>query len=50
MNIYVGRLSLELTDEELRRAFMAFGEVTSVAVMNDKCMWSAKVGQFGLQN
>jgi RNA recognition motif-containing protein len=50
MNIYVGNLSLELTAEKLGRAFMAFGEVASVTVMNDKCMWSAKVGQFSLQN
>ena len=25
MNIYVGNLSLEVTDEELQREFMAFG-------------------------
>ncbi len=36
MNIYVGNLSLEVTEEELRREFMAFGEVISVNIMNDK--------------
>ena len=36
MNIYVGNLSLEVTEEELRREFMAFGEVTSVSIITDK--------------
>jgi len=36
MNIYVGNLSLEVTEEELRREFMAFGEVISITIMNDK--------------
>ena len=36
MNIYVRNLSLEVTEEELRREFMAFGEVISVTIMNDK--------------
>ena len=29
MNIYVGNLSLEVTEGELRREFVAFGEVVS---------------------
>jgi len=36
MNIYVGNLSLKVTEEELRREFRTFGEVTSVTIMNDK--------------
>ena len=36
MNIYVGNLSLEVTEEDLRQAFEAFGEVTSAAVIKDK--------------
>ena len=36
MNIYVGNLSLEFTEGELRQGFMAFGEVVSVTIMNDK--------------
>ena len=36
INIYVGNLTLEVTGEELRREFMAFGEVISITVMNDK--------------
>ena len=36
MNIYVGNLSSEVTEEDLRQAFEAFGEITSVAVIKDK--------------
>ena len=36
MKIYVGNLSYEVTEEELRQEFAAFGEVTSVKVMTDK--------------
>ena len=36
MNSYVGNLSLEVTEGELRQEFMAFGEVISVTIMNDK--------------
>ncbi len=42
MNIYVGNLSLEVTEEELRREFMAFGEVISVIIMNDKYIGSGQ--------
>jgi RNA recognition motif-containing protein len=30
MNIYVGNISLEVTEEELRREFMVFGQVMFV--------------------
>ncbi len=36
MNIYVGNLSYEVTEEELQQEFKAFGEVTSVRVITDK--------------
>ncbi len=36
MNIFVGNISVEVTDEELRQEFMAFGEVISVTIMDDK--------------
>jgi len=36
MNIYVGNLSYEVTEEELKQEFMAFGEVTSVRIITDK--------------
>ncbi|MBA7702708.1 hypothetical protein ES703_111478 [subsurface metagenome] len=36
MNIYVGNLSREATEEELRQEFMAFGQVTTVSIIKDK--------------
>ena len=36
MNIYVGNLSREATEEELRQEFAAFGEVASVNIIKDK--------------
>jgi RNA recognition motif-containing protein len=36
MNIFVGNLSFETTDEDLRTEFAAFGELTSVNVLKDK--------------
>ncbi len=36
MNIYVGNLSREVTDEELRAEFEAFGKVESVNIIKDK--------------
>ena len=47
MNIYVGNLSLEVTEEELRREFMAFGEVISVIIMKDKCIGSGQLHGYG---
>ncbi len=36
MNIYVGNLSPDVTDEAIRGAFESFGEVTSAKVIKDK--------------
>jgi RNA recognition motif-containing protein len=36
MNIYVGNLSYEVTEEDLKQAFEAFGEVESVKIIKDK--------------
>ena len=36
MKIYVGNLSYDVTEEELRQEFQAFGEVESVSVITDK--------------
>ncbi len=36
MNIYVGNLSREVTEEELREAFEAFGQITSARIITDK--------------
>ncbi|MFC1874852.1 RNA recognition motif domain-containing protein [Chloroflexota bacterium] len=47
MNIYVGNLSLEVTEGELQREFMAFGEVLSVTIMNDKYIGSGQPRGYG---
>ena len=36
MNIYVGNLSANVGEDELRQAFEAFGQVESVSVIKDK--------------
>ncbi len=45
MKIYVGNLSFEVTEEELRQEFEAFGEVASVDVITDK--YSGRPRGFG---
>ena len=47
MNIYVGNLSLELTEDELREVFIIFGEVTSVIIMNDKSIGNGQSRGYG---
>ena len=47
MNIYVGNLSLETTEDELRQEFTAFGEVISVTIMNDKYIGSGQPRGYG---
>lgn len=47
MNIYVGNLSLEVTEEELRREFTAFGEVVSVTIVNDKYIGGGRSRGYG---
>jgi len=36
MKIYVGNLSFDVTEEELRAEFVAFGKVESVSIITDK--------------
>ncbi len=36
MNIYVGNLSREVTEEDLQAAFETFGQVTSANVIKDR--------------
>ena len=36
MNIYVGNLSFDVTEEELRQAFEAYGQVESATIVKDK--------------
>jgi RNA recognition motif-containing protein len=47
VNIYVGNLSLETTEDELRREFTVFGEVISVTIMNDKYIGSGQPRGYG---
>ena len=45
MKIYVGNLSYEVTEEDLRQEFGAFGEVTSANIITDK--YSGRPKGFG---
>ena len=36
MNIYVGNMSYTVTEEDLKNAFEAFGQVASVSIIRDK--------------
>lgn len=36
MNIYVGNLTRETTEDDLRQSFESFGQVTSVRIITDK--------------
>ncbi len=36
MNIYAGNLSREVTEEDLRKAFRVFGEVSFVNIVHDR--------------
>lgn len=36
MNIYVGNLSRDVSEEELRQAFEAFGQVSTASIVKDK--------------
>jgi len=42
MNIYVGNLSYQTTEDELRAAFGAHGQVASVSVIKDKFSGQSK--------
>ncbi len=47
MNIYVGNLSLETTEDELRQEFTEFGDVVSVTIMNDRYIGSGQPRGYG---
>jgi RNA recognition motif-containing protein len=36
MNIYIGNMSFNTTEDQLRQAFAAFGEVSTVKIITDK--------------
>jgi len=42
MNIYVGNLAYSVTEDELRDAFAAYGEISSVSLISDKFSGQSK--------
>lgn len=42
MNIYVGNLAYQLSEDELRNAFAQYGEVTSAKIVMDKVSGKSK--------
>ena len=42
MKIYVGNLSYSVTEEDLRQAFEAFGQVSSASIIKDKFSGQSK--------
>jgi cold-inducible RNA-binding protein len=42
MKIYVGNLAYDITEEELRQEFLAFGKVDSVSVITDRATGRSK--------
>ena len=36
MNIYVGNISSQLNEEEMKKEFSSYGEITSVSLIKDK--------------
>ena len=42
MNIYVGNLSYDATEDDVRGAFAAFGQISSVAVIKDRMTGRSK--------
>ena len=45
MNVYVGNLSYEVTEEDLRLAFESFGQIDSVNIIKDR--YSGQSNGFG---
>jgi len=42
MNIYIGNISYEVTEEDLQKTFEAFGQVESVRIIKDKYSGQSK--------
>lgn len=42
MNMYIGNLAYDVTENDLRNAFAEFGEVSSVKIITDKFSGRAK--------
>ncbi len=46
MNVFVGNMSYEFTEDDLRQAFEAFGQVKSIRIITDKYSGIAKGLEF----
>ena len=42
MNIYVGNLSRDISEEELRQSFEAFGQIEAIRIVKDKYSGDSK--------
>jgi RNA recognition motif-containing protein len=42
MNIYIGNLAFSVTEDDLRQAFEAFGQVASASIIKDKVSGRSK--------
>jgi RNA recognition motif-containing protein len=42
MNIYVGNLSFNVTEDDLRQAFEGFGQIATVSIIKDKFSGQSK--------
>ena len=47
INIFVGNLSLDTTEEELKQEFVPYGEILSAHLMNDKYIGSRQSRAYG---
>jgi RNA recognition motif-containing protein len=47
INIFVGNLSMDITDNELKGMFSPFGMVTSSTIMNDRYIGSGQLRSYG---
>ena len=47
MNIYVGNLPIDVSEDELRQEFLPFGQIASIYIMNDKYIGSGQTRAYG---
>jgi RNA recognition motif-containing protein len=47
INVFVGNLSLDMTETELKQEFLRYGEITSANIMNDKYIGSGQSRGYG---
>jgi RNA recognition motif-containing protein len=47
INVFVGNLSLDMTETQLKQEFVPFGEIISASIMNDKYIGSKQQRGYG---